>query len=202
MLRPDDWEQTSSYSNTPALPVGGYVCDIIKVEEKQSKSTGRNVLHVQIDIAEGEYFQYYAKQFTRNNAPDKKWRGMVYVATQDKDGKTLPNFKGFIESIEESNDGWSPAWNQDTNIFCESFKNRKIGIVFGREQFKSDRNDKLYWQTKPKYFHSIDEIRSGDFNIPDDKPIEDPEKQERMNNVAQAAGFTAIEDDEKIELPF
>ena len=202
MLQPSDWEKVSSYSNMPALPPGGYVCEIKKVEEKTSKNTGKTVLHVSIDIAEGEYYEHYTKQWRLDSRLDKKWRGMAYVATQDKDGNTLPNFKGFIESVEYSNEEWTPAWSDNSEVFCASFVGKKVGVIFGREQFRSDRNGKLYWQTKARYFCEVDQIRDEDFTVPEDKYLDEEiqKKNDSINRSAEAAGFTVLEDDEG--LPF
>ena len=130
MLKPNDWNEVIVYGDSQVLPPGGYICEILLVEEKPSKASGKPVLYVQLDIAEGEYFQFFTKKYMDNFSPNKKWSGMAYVATQDKDGKTLGKFKRFIESIEASEDDWVPAWSSDSEAFCESFRGRHVGVTF------------------------------------------------------------------------
>ena len=132
MKKPGDFD-TASREQFVTLPAGGYVCEIRGLEERTSQK-GKPMIAVAVEIADGEFKGYVRKSFDRalQRNPKAKWPnvGMCYCLTENDDGTTNPNFKNFIECVRESNSGFEPAWGEK---FGESFKRRKIGVVYGRE---------------------------------------------------------------------
>ena len=56
LQKPEDYDRAESFgSDYERLPAGGYVCEIKKAEERVIPKTGRVLVTVSFDIAEGEY---------------------------------------------------------------------------------------------------------------------------------------------------
>lgn len=167
MEKPKDFDTAPCFGNYPKLPAGGYVCRIMSVEETQSKN-GADMIKISLDIAEGKYKDFYAARWKEDKRMNRKWGCIVYQLVYATDGtnNTNPGFKSFTTSVTESNNGFAVQWGQG---FANCFKNRLIGVLFGREEYLN-RNDELHWSTKPMYFRSTETIRSGDFEVPADKP--------------------------------
>lgn len=170
MIKPKNWENTSAYGDFEPLEPGGHVCRIIKVEETKSRA-GKDMIVIYVDIAEGEQTGYFRKQFDENNAADRKWPngGTYYQLLEDADGNTNRGFKTVIESVKKSNSDFNEdaIWNEN---FCEYFKGKYVGCVFGREQYLN-RENKLKFATKIFNFRDVETIRKG-VDVPEDKLLE------------------------------
>ena len=55
------------------LPAGGYIAKIM--DAKEIGYDWGNVLLISFDIAEGEYKDFFAKDYRNQQQEDKKWRG-------------------------------------------------------------------------------------------------------------------------------
>lgn len=192
MKRPDDWENTQAYGEFEPLELGGHICRIMKVEETKS-STNMDMLKIFVDIAEGEQKGYYAEQYRRDNRPDKKWGCIVYQLLEDRDGNTNRGFKTFVNAVEKSNISFdtNKIWDEH---FCDYFKDKLIGGVFGREQYKNN-NGEFKWSTKCVQFRDVETIRRG-VTVPEDKYHKDYTTAAAVN----PGSFTVIDDDG--DLPF
>lgn len=172
-----DYDQTSGFgqSDFRRLPKGGYVCRIIMAEETQS-STGKPMLHIAFDIIEGEYTDYfndvYKTRKKNNTDPLKtiKWpfEGQKWIMLQDYEdpNKTSRQFKGFCTAVEESG---TEIWNLNGELVIEKLKGAEVGIVF--QDVESEYNGKTSWRAEPWGFRSIASIATGDYFVPDDKPL-------------------------------
>lgn len=58
-----NWESVEESAPWSKLPAGGYVVEIVAVEDVAA----REYLNVVFDIAEGEFKDYYDDEFGRNN---------------------------------------------------------------------------------------------------------------------------------------
>lgn len=145
---------------------GGYVCKIVNVRQE---TCGKwQTLKVAIDIAEGEFKDYYRQRYNqfKEQDPNAKWGGTftVFLPLNDnseQDKRTKQAFKRFTTSVEKSNDGYKWAWDEST------LKGKLFGGVFGREQYLSNGTPKF--ATKCRFANSVDTIRKGNFKIPNDK---------------------------------
>lgn len=184
-----NWKNQEAEREFIPLPADGYVCKIMgaKVQEYSSCT----MLVVSIDIAEGEFKDYYTNDYRSQTVEDKKWRGnlRLYVPNEDNPGKyeesTRRKFKSFTNALEDSNNF---TWEWDET----KLKGLFLGLVFRNEQWVKD--DKSGWKAQPFKCISVADIRSGDFTIPNDKPNKDAPKESTT-----PAGFDVVEDD---DLPF
>lgn len=126
------------------LPAGNYICEILNVKVEQSKS-GRLMLVIQFDIKEGEYAKYYQNTYkaSKESNPDAKYRGIYY---QLMDGDNTKYYKGFLSSIEKSNNIKIDAENgYDSNILI----GKVFGGRFGEEEY--EYNGDIKTTTKLRY---------------------------------------------------
>ena len=170
------------------LPAGGYVCQILsaRVEEGEWGST----LVIAHDVCEGEFKDIFKRDYDGNTREDKKWRGTFRLCLPKDDGSEYDVFKkkslgNFIWAIEESNPGYSWAWDEKT------LKGKKIGLIYRNKEWAY--NDRTGWTTEAAGTESIDNIREGKFRQLKDKPLAN-------KPVADAPVFTEDVDDG--ELPF
>lgn len=188
--KPQDWENVQSFTEYEPLELGGHVCKIMNVEEKKSR-TGRDMLVISLDIAEGEQKDYYSMQYRNDTRPDKKWGCNVYQLIEDMNGNTSRGFKTFIETVEASNSGFdvNQIWNGG---FCGYFKDKLVGGVFGREQYRSN-DGSVKFSTKCTKFTTVERARAG-IPAPEDKLL-----PATVPNSLSAMGFTSMPDG---DLPF
>ena len=153
------------------LPPGGYVLKILRCEEMPTKS-GRTMLRFAFDIAEGEHAGFFANEYKNDTRPDKKWSngGYFYLVEPEHtnvpaDDPTLRRMKGVFKAIEDSNKGF--VFNMDER----TLNNKLVGGLFRREAYVG-RDGNEHWGTKCMTFCSADRIRSGDFTVPADKPVD------------------------------
>ena len=118
MIKPKDYDQVSAYEEFTPIKECGYICRIVKVEETESKA-GHPMIKVALDVAEGEFKDYYKEQYVKFNS--EKWGCVLYILTTTKDGDTSSRFKAFVENVKASNSGFEPVWNDN---FGTSFKGK------------------------------------------------------------------------------
>lgn len=197
MKQPKNYNNTQGYDEFEALQLGGHICKIMNVKEQKS-STGKDMIVISLDIAEGEQKDYYKKMFQKDTRPiaEKKWGCVVYQLIEDKDGNTNRGFKTFINSVQKSNKGFDEKNIWDEN-FCEYFKDKLIGGVFGREQYRN-QNGELKWSTKCIAFRDIDTIKKG-VAIPEDRYLNDSQP----GKASMFEGFESLQPaPDEDDLPF
>ena len=188
--KPKDYEDVK-VGEYKTLPAGGYICRIMKAEETVSR-TGKPMLKVAFDICEGEYTGYFMDQFqNRKAAADEpnevKWpfSGTKWVMFLDNEGNTNRDFKAFCTALEESG---TEVWVKDT-LDATRLKNAQIGIVFRREE--QEYEGKTSWRTVPFRFRSVEAIETGDFTVPENKPL----NKAPALDLTGVDSFSAAEDD-------
>ena len=168
MQKPNDYDTTQAYGEFAPLKSGGYICVIKNVNETKS-STGKDMLIIDLDIAEGPEKGRFLKQYVNDSRDRKKWGCTVYQLIYDNDGNTNRGLKTFITAVKKSNPGFIEMWGDE---FCASFKNKFVGGIFGREQYLNDKGEKKF-STKCQNFRSLESIREG-VDPPDDKLLDTP----------------------------
>ena len=107
-----DWDKikgTHPGESLSAPPPGVYICRIADVTEMQSK-TNRPMLKIDFDINEGEYKDYYSRDY--ENRQERGWEARWGLSLyQITDGNCTSNFKGLIEDIEKSNANFTFEFN-------------------------------------------------------------------------------------------
>lgn len=191
----NDYDKTEAFgSGFKSLPNGGYVCKIIKAEETKSK-TGKDMIHIAFDIAEGDYKDYFRDLFNKrkDRADDPlnvkfPFEGQMWIPVNDYEdqNKTSRKFKGFCTALEGSG---TRVWNDRNEFMIDTLNGALIGIVYQNQE--QEYQGKTSWRAIPWGCRSTDSIRSGDFFVPEDKPL----------SVADTMpeGFQKIQDS---EIPF
>ncbi len=172
------------------LPKNAYVMKVIGVKEEPNKSGSGSHIKIAFDIAEGEYKDFYKKQFDANASEDKKWPydGIYNLAAPDDDSPQWmwDSFKTFVSALEDSNNGYHWDWDES------KWKDLIIGGLFRNEQSESGGN--IYDHTRPYWFRSADTVRSGKYGrLPKDKLIE--------GTTAKKDGWVSVPGGE-VEVPF
>lgn len=151
------------------LPKGAYVIKIKKAEECDNKNGKGSHIKVAFDIAEGEYKDFYQKQFDAVTAEDKHWPydAVHNLPAPDNDSPQwmINSFGTFIAALEDSNDGYHWDWNE------AKWKGLVLGALFRIEQ--SENNGTVYDHTRPFWFRKAQDVRDGKFGrLPKDKLVE------------------------------
>ena len=172
------------------LPAGGYVAKIMSAEEV-SYSWG-SVLLISFDIAEGEYKDFFRKDYQENANEDKKWRGTYRLRIpkddgSEKDGWTKNIFGGAMWAVEESNQGY--AWNWDDKIL----KGKMVGVLFRNKEWEMNGN--TGWTTECCKLESVEDIRNGKFRMPKDKPLDN---KTESSNASDFVPNIEMDDNEKL----
>lgn len=170
-MRPfNNYETTQTISAREQLPVGVYICRILKAEEKvYTSSKGEwHKLEISFDIIEGDHRDFYAADYRSQSGEDKKWKGVLRMNIPSDDGSEADgwakrSFKTNILAIEESNSGYHWDWNE------AQLKGKTVGIVFRSEEW--DYNNRHGWRTAPFKFVSVADAKSGNVKIPEPKPL-------------------------------
>lgn len=184
--RPNNWNEVREFSERRELELGAYVCKI-KQAAVQGNEKGAQ-LCVVFDITEGDFAGFYASDFAANTREDKKWKGVLRLFLPRNDGSykdewTKSTLKGFCTAVEKSNPGYQ--WNWDEN----SLKGKNIGILFRNEEWAY--NGKTGWAVRPFRALSVDTVRSGDYNVPDDKMLTSAQKSKIFPAPNNYGGFGA-----------
>lgn len=160
-----DYDKIQAYGDFERLPKGGYVL-IIKNVETCKNSVGE-YLKIAADIYEGEYMQFFAKEYKAQQSEDKKWHCnyLLNIPKDDgseRDGWTKRSFKTFTEALEESNEGYHFDWDD------QKFKGLLIGGLFNEREYESN-SGQIRTATNWASVCSVEKIRSGSFKLPKDK---------------------------------
>lgn len=184
-------EIKKSVSTNEPLPAGGYVAKILnaKVEEYN----WGEVLVISFDISEGEYKDFFSKQYKENTREDKKWKGNFRLTVPNEGNQYFDSqkrtFGNAIWAIEESNPGYHWDWNEAT------LKGKMVGVLF--RNFEWAMEGRTGWSTEACTFVSVEDVRNGNYRQPKDRPL----KNKPVSN-APASNFTVLDDDSLGDLPF
>ena len=185
--KPKDYDNVK-VGESKILPADGYVCTILKAEETTS-STGKDMIKVAFDIADGEFAGYFKDMFdswkaSADDPKSVKWpfSGTKWILLLNNEGQTNRDFKSFCTALEDSG---VDVWKNDV-FDAASLKGAKLGIIFRREE--QEYNHATSWRTVPWGFRSVKTIEEGSFSVPEDKPL--PQK-----TITEADSFSAMEDD-------
>ena len=152
MEKINNWEQVEAkgMEDFKALPIGAYECVIKEANIHKNEQTGKESFRVAVDIASGEYKDYYQNRYDSNSNSNKKWDNNAtrYLAFE---GDNVAYFKGFITSIENSNVGYTWDWDEKKLI------GKKICGVFLYEEYEKQDGTKAV-KVRLNKFRSLDKI--------------------------------------------
>ena len=171
------------------LPAGGYVARILSA--KVDSTQWGDKLIVAFDIAEGDYREFFKKDFDSNVNEDKKWRGVYRLSIPADDGSEQDewkkrSFNNFAFALENSNQGYVWDWDES------KLKGKLFGVLFRAKEWEI--NNRTGWTTEACSSIDAQSIRDGNFKIPKEKPLSN------KSGTTNAAPMNEIEDDG--ELPF
>lgn len=200
--RPSNWDEVKETTDRQKLPLGAYVCRVIKAVAQQTDFGDQ--LCILFDIAEGDYKGFYDSDYKNNVMTNKKWKGVLRLWLpkddgSDKDEWTKSSFKSAISAFEKSNAGYRWDWDES------SLANKLIGVIFRNEEW--DYNNKTGWAVRPYKAIDVNAVRAGTFTLPDDKPLKKSADVEYSSPAAnysngsyQNQSFSTFDDDG--DLPF
>ena len=201
MQKPTAYEETQAQGDWTPIELGGHKLVIKQVNETKSK-TGKDMIVVLFDFAEDDKQPgYFMEQFQNDIRPDKKWPNQAtqYILTEDAEGKCTRNFKTFTTCVENSNAGFSVQWGDK---FCQCFKGRKIGGVFGLQMDYYNGEEKK--KRVLRWFCSLDKVV--DAAVPDMSETKAYKEYKQGGGMPSGGtfndGFMNIPDDFEGELPF
>lgn len=139
------------------LPIGAYECVIKDAKINHNEITGKNTLKISVDIASGEYKDFFKKSYENDTRIDKKWNNNAvrYLAYE---GENVSYFKGFLTIVENSNVGYKWNWEEST------LRDKKIVGVFQYEQYEKQDGTKAL-KVRLTKFRSLDKL--GEIKVSD-----------------------------------
>ena len=198
--KPSNWDavEVMEFDYTK-IELGGHKGIIMKAEEYTSPQSGKTSLKVSVDTAKDDKQpEYFKEQYKNDVRIDRKWSNSAikYIPLGEEENQ-VKMLKSFITAYENSNNcqfDWNKDWEQLTG--------KKIGIVFGQEEYTSqDGTTKL--ATKLNQFRSIDKVDN--IKIPkvkllDGSYVEYDEYVKNNANTSQEKNDEIVID--ALELPF
>lgn len=177
------------------LPKGAYVVKIKNAKEDKWPS-GDTYVKMAFDIAEGEYKDFYQKQFDADSREDKKWPfDAVYNLNVPTDGSqqyVWDNWNTFFADLEDSNSGF--VFDGD----LKKLSGKVIGGKFANKQ--NENNGNVYDHIIMKWTCLAEDVRSGNYGkMPNDKLIGSGTAKRES---ADSDDFMNIPDSSEEELPF
>lgn len=179
-----------SVTNEP-LPAGGYVAKILNA--KVDEYSWGEVLVISFDIAEGDYKDFFAKQYQANTNEDKKWKGNFRLTVPQESNQYFESqkraFGNALACIEESNNGYHWNWNE------AELKGKLVGVLFRDREWEID--GKTGMTTEACTFVSVDDVRTNSFKMPKPKML-----NKAASQTANNSNFSIIDDGDLSDMPF
>jgi len=183
------FEKKKFSSAREILPAGGYVGKILKAEVMQY-SWG-NQLKISFDITEGDFTDFFRRDWDNNTNEDRKWRGVLKLTLPTGDGTEQDGWKinavnNLAASLEESNSGYTWDWDET------KLKGKLLGFLV--REFEWSMNGNFGVSTEASSCTDVESIRKGKFKIPKMR------KLKAEQNTASAQSQDSITDPD--DLPF
>lgn len=186
----NNWENVKAAGSIETLPAGAYVCEIRQAIEKPNKNGGTH-LEISFEVYEGEYKDFFSRDYRSQNREDKFWRGILRQNVPNESSPKCETqksfFRTFTDCLEASNPGYHWDWNEG------GLKGKKIGVVFG-EREKQSQKGTIYTVTDATEVISVEDARAGRFKMPGKKFLAP------TNNAF--GGFAPITPGDASDLPF
>ena len=133
------------------LPIGAYECVIKDARINHNEQSGKDTFKVSVDIASGEYKDYFQKMYESDTRIDRKWNNNAvrYLAFT---GDNVAYFKGFLTVIENSNIGYKWDWDET------KLKGKKVCGVFQYEEYEKQDGTKGI-KVRLSKFRSLDKLK-------------------------------------------
>ena len=154
IAKPKAYDEININEEFEKLELGGHKGIIIKAEEYTSDFSGKKSLKVYVDTAsDDKQPEYFKKQYENDTRIDRKYpNGAIKYVPLGEEENQIKMLKSFITAYENSN-GCQFDWGKD----WEQLKGKKIGLVFGMEEYES-QDGTLKTNNKLREFRSIDKV--------------------------------------------
>ena len=153
MEKIENWDsiEAKGMEDFKNLPIGAYECIIKDARINHNEENGKDTLKISIDIASGEYKDYFLKAYETDTRVDRKWNNNAirYIAYE---GDNVAFFKGFITTVENSNVGYKWNWEEST------LKGKKVCGVFQYEEYEKQDGTKGI-KVRLSKFRSLDKMK-------------------------------------------
>lgn len=157
IAKPKMYDEITINESYEKIILGGHKGIIKNIMEYTSAISGNTSLKVEVDTtSDDKQPNYFQKQFDENTNMDKKWSnsGTKYVSLK-QDENCIKMLKAFITSVENSNPNFVYDWNKEV----DQLKGKKVGLVFGLEEYQNDKGE-TKTATKLTQFRSIDKVEN------------------------------------------
>ena len=154
IAKPKTYDEINIIEEYEKISLGGHKGIIMKAEEYTSPQSGKTSLKVSVDTAKDDKQpEYFKEQYKNDNRIDKRWSNSAikYISLGEEENQ-VKMLKAFITAYENSNN-CKFDWNKD----WEQLKGKKIGLVFGMEEYES-QDGTLKTNNKLREFRSIDKV--------------------------------------------
>lgn len=160
----EDAQKNARYTGGEKLPVGAYVAKIMNVRYTPGENGNSDRIDIQFDIADGDYKDFFKKQYEENTTEDKKWKGKtsIYVPKDDgseKDGWTKNTFAKWTNALEDSNSKYKWDWDES------KWKGLSVGLMFAKTGTVIEGKEVVY--TDVRYPMSVAEAKDPNVKVPD-----------------------------------
>ena len=154
IAKPKAYDEINIIEEYEKISLGGHKGIIMKAEEYTSPQSGKTSLKVSVDTAKDDKQpEYFREQYKNDNRIDKRWsNSAIKFISLGEEENQVKMLKAFITAYENSNNckfDWNKDWDQ--------LKGKKIGIVFGQEEYINQNGD-LKLNNKLRDFRSIDKV--------------------------------------------
>ena len=189
------YDRNNAYQDFDRLPKGAYVLKILKVKYEEGQNGKSDRLRLQIDVAEGEYKDYYKKAYEADTREDKKYRGVfeIWCPKNDgteKDGWTKKTFDTCFAAIEDSNPGFRFNGTEEKTL-----EGKLVGGIIYCEEYEKDGEIKTAYKFH-KNLIDVDKVRKGTWKEPKDKLLN------KSGSNTTSDGFMSVPTGDSDELPF
>ena len=137
MKKIENWNEIEAkgMDDFKALPIGAYECVIMDARVNHNEQSGKDTFKVSVDIASGEFKDYFRKMYENDTRIDRKWNNNA-VKYLSYTGDNVAYFKGFIKTIENSNVDYTWDWDET------KLKGKKVCGVFQYEEYEKQDGTK------------------------------------------------------------
>ena len=153
MKKIENWNEIEAkgMDDFKSLPIGAYECVIMDARVNHNEQSGKDTFKVSVDIASGEFKDYFRKMYENDTRIDRKWNNNAvrYLAFT---GDNVAYFKGFLTVVENSNPGYKWDWDET------KLKGKKVCGVFQYEEYEKQDGTKGI-KVRLNKFRSLDKLK-------------------------------------------
>lgn len=153
MKKIENWNEIEAkgMDDFRGLPIGAYECVIMDARVNHNEQSGKDTFKVSVDIASGEFKDYFRKMYENDTRIDRKWNNNA-VKYLSYTGDNIAYFKGFLTVVENSNQGYKWDWDET------KLKGKKVCGVFQYEEYEKQDGTKSV-KVRLNKFRSLDKMK-------------------------------------------